>query len=73
MSDAASAGRKRGPIAARWGALVLAALLPPGINLVAVALLWILVLGSLGRAGVGLATAMTLAAMTLHLLVYVAF
>ena len=71
VSDAASAGRELGSVAARWGSMVLAVLLPPGLNLVAVALLWALVLRHLDRAGIALAAAMTLAAMTLHLLLYV--
>ncbi len=70
VSAGTCTNRRPGPVAVRWGSLVLAVLLPPGLNLLAFALLWALVLRSLGRAGIGLAAAMTLAALTLHLVVY---
>ena len=55
----------------RWLALALAATLPPGLSIVGIGGLWALVLWQEGRAGIGLATGMSLIAISVMVILYV--
>jgi hypothetical protein len=57
-------------VVSRWLVLALTAVASPGLMPVGIGALWVLVLGQEGKAGLGLAAGMSLAAATVNLILY---
>ena len=58
------------PVAVRWSLTVLAALAPPGLNLVPLAAIWVVVLGPGSRLDAGLAAGLSVVALVGNYVLY---